>query len=190
MDERNPMNELPIERSYWAVPGRLLAGAFPGYPDEAKTLRRIRAFLETGIRTFVNLMQPDEVNHHGQPFRPYDRVVETEARAMGVGARCLRFPIVDLSIPDLATMDAIRAALDEAHRSGAPAYVHCWGGKGRTGQVVGVHLIEHGHATHADFVETIARLRQRDPGGGRSPETPEQIEFVRRYAEARGLGSA
>ncbi len=181
------MNHVPIDRSYWVEPGLLLAGAFPGSPDENETDRRIGAFLDAGIRTFVNLMFPDEVDHDGNLFRPYAPVVEAKARVAGFEARCLRFPIRDMSTPRHETMDEILAAVHDSHASGAPAYVHCWGGKGRTGQVVGVHLIAQGRATAQNFVERIAELRRNDPGGGFSPETPAQIGFVRCYTRERGL---
>jgi protein-tyrosine phosphatase len=54
-------------------------------------------------------------------------------------------------------------------------YVHCWGGKGRTGTVVGCYLARHGMATGIDVIEMIKELRKNtaafsDP----SPETKEQ----------------
>jgi hypothetical protein len=51
--------------------------------------------------------------------------------------------------------------------------------------VVGVHLIHHGLADPDDFVETIAGLRRADSSGGKSPETREQIEFVRAFTEEK-----
>ena len=37
-------------------------------------------------------------------------------------------------------LDHLRTRLDSGHK----VYVHCWGGIGRTGTVVGCHLVEQG----------------------------------------------
>ena len=39
-------------------------------------------------------------------------------------------------------MRIILGALDTALKAGEIVYVHCWGGVGRTGTVVGCHLVE------------------------------------------------
>jgi len=58
--------------------------------------------------------------------------------------------------------------------------VHCWGGSGRTGTVVGCWLLEVGLATHANVLETVQRLRIGDLDGGHkpSPQTREQADFI------------
>ena len=181
------MNDVPITRSYWVEPGRFLAGAFPGAPQDAEATERVRAFLHAGIRTFVNLMFDHETGHDGQPFNPYAPIVEREAERLGIDARCHRLPIVDVSVPTLERMDEIQATLRESLAREAAVYVHCWGGRGRTGQVVGVHLIERGLATQESFVQHIADLRIDDEGGGPSPESSEQIDFVKHYVREQGL---
>ena len=60
-----------------------------------------------------------------------------------------------------------------------PVYVHCCGGKGRTGAVVGCYLVRHGFAAGNDVIEKIKELRKNtedfsDP----SPETKAQINMV------------
>jgi len=88
----------PTSSSYWAVPGLLLGGAYPGAKDAQQRQSRIRALLDAGIRTFVNLMEEDETNYSGERFVPYDDL----ARQFCSDANCCRFPIVDLSIPSPA----------------------------------------------------------------------------------------
>lgn len=172
----------PPERSYWADPGRLLAGAYPGdaHPDRAD--RRLRALLGAGARTFVNLMEPDERDHGGRLFVAYEPRVEALAREIGIEATSLRFPIRDLGIPSAELLQEILASIDASLARGHPVYVHCWGGRGRTGTVVGSYLIRHAIATPANVIDVIARLRRNDSGGGPSPETAAQIELVRMSA--------
>jgi len=174
-------HDVPIDRSYWAEPERLLAGSFPGHWEPRQTESRMRSFLGHGIRTFVNLMEEGEQDSEGRPFAPYAPVVERLAAELGVRTRCLRFPIPDVNVPTPARMGEIQDAIDASVAEGAPVYVHCWGGRGRTGTVVGIYLIRRGLATPADFVDVIQRLRCNDPGRGPSPETRKQIAFVQRY---------
>ncbi len=55
---------------------------------------------------------------------------------------------------------------------GCTVYVHCWGGNGRTGAVVGCRLRRHGYAGVGDAIELLRRLRvQGDRKGGHKPTT-------------------
>jgi protein-tyrosine phosphatase len=62
---------------------------------------------------------------------------------------------------------------------GQPVYIHCWGGRGRTGTVVGCWLIRHGIAEEKTVLEKISELRRFDPRAHfPSPEMPGQIRMV------------
>lgn len=172
---------IPFERSYWVDPSRLLAGEYPGSEDPATARRKLRSLLDAGIRTIVNLMEEHETNANGQPFAPYEPLVNAYSREIGATVTCLRFPVPDQGIPSYQRMEQIQQAIDESVERGHPVYVHCWGGKGRTGTAVGVYLIRKGLATRENFEEEIARLRANDPGGGRSPENARQTGFVRDF---------
>ena len=57
----------------------------------------------------------------------------------------MRFPIVDGCVPETPEQTvAILDAIDECIGAGKIAYVHCWGGIGRTGVIVGCWLARHG----------------------------------------------
>src|SRR5690606_30189798 len=57
----------------------------------------------------------------------------------------LYHPITDISIPrDRNEKTAIPDVFDEGLAQGENAYVHCWGGIGRTGTVVGCYLVCRG----------------------------------------------
>jgi protein-tyrosine phosphatase len=59
-----------------------------------------------------------------------------------------------------------------------PVYVHCRGGRGRTGTVVGCYLVRHG-LTGQGALERIKELRRNEPTGHLpSPEAREQVEMV------------
>ena len=92
---------------------------------------------------------------------------------------CRRFPVPDLGVTDVATMGRILDAIDASIEVGMPVYVHCWGGIGRTGTVVGCFLIRHGMADGKTAIERIHHLRYTDAERRRpSPETRAQVALV------------
>jgi protein-tyrosine phosphatase len=170
----------PFKSSYWVVPRELMAGYYPSAPSSAEATGKLAAMEKAGIRHVVNLMEPSERNWDGEPFRPY----ETAFAARGIS--CARMPIIDVSIPSVAEMTAILDDIDGSIADGAPVYVHCRGGKGRTGAAVGCWLIRHGLAKPEDAVARIAELQ--GPARGLlspSPETEEQRAFVRDWSHGQ-----
>ena len=175
--------DAPLEKTWWVVPGRLLAGPYPGEYQLHDTRRNARRLLEAGIRTVLNLMEAREETDDGAGRSPYVAELERAAARLGVELDWQRFEIHDMSVPDVARMDQIQAAIDASLAADRPVYAHCWGGRGRTGTVVGAFMIRRGLATHENFVDLISSLRPGLPGP--SPETREQIEFVRSYTRDR-----
>ena len=49
-----------------------------------------------------------------------------------------------MATPGVGVMKRILDDVDEAIAGGGLTYVHCWGGIGRTGTVVGCWLVRHG----------------------------------------------
>jgi protein-tyrosine phosphatase len=156
-------------QTYWVQPGRLLAGPCPGSDEH------LAALAAAGVTCILNLQFPEEVNHAGEPFRDY--TVPYRALLDGRQPRFLRFPVPDFSIPTRAGMVTILDALDAALADGLTVYLHCWGGKGRTGTVVGCWLARHGHAQGQAAVEKVWKLREGLKGD--SPENETQRAFVR-----------
>ncbi len=175
--------DAPLEKTWWVVPGRLLAGPYPGEYQVHDTRRNARRLMEAGIRSVLNLMEAREETNDTRGRSPYAAELDFAAARMGVACDWQRFEIHDMSIPDVAGMDQIQAAIDASLSADRPVYAHCWGGRGRTGTVVGAWMIRSGLATRDDFVEVISSLRPGLPGP--SPETREQIEFVRSYTRDR-----
>jgi len=170
----------PIAESYWVEPGRLLAGEYPGPSCDDEAREKLRTLVRAGVDLFIDLTQPDE-----RGLRPYARLLAEEASALGRAVERFRMGIDDLTVPSIARMRAILDAIDDAVRAGRTVYIHCLGGVGRTGTVVGCYLVRRG-LTGEQALARVAALfanmpKSRRPGRS-SPETEEQARFVREWS--------
>jgi predicted protein tyrosine phosphatase len=154
-----------------------MAGQFPGSPDADRARRKVELLVAAGVRTFIDLTDPRE------GLDPYDGIVRDVAAEQGLDLRHHAFTVRDMGIPTRERMTRILATVRtelEEHRT---IYVHCWGGIGRTGTVIGCWLVEQGLAPAA-ALERIATLRQGLPTAAtRSPETDEQCAFVHAWLD-------
>lgn len=153
--------------AYWVAEGQLMAGEYPGNPDETIARQKLQAVLDAGIRSFVDLTEAHELV-------PYDRVLAAVARERGHDVRYRRMSIEDVNVPTPEHMAAVLAYIADEIAAGRPVYVHCWGGIGRTGTVVGCWI---GGGPTA--LEQLADLRSTCKKRRRpSPETSAQREFI------------
>ncbi|MBP9111997.1 MAG: ADP-ribosylglycohydrolase family protein, partial [Polyangiaceae bacterium] len=176
----------PAPRTYWVIPGKLLAGAYPGAPTPKDHRARIEALWNAGVRTFVNLMEENETNNAGKPFAPYQDIVNELARASGEDATCLRYPIRDLDVPSFALMGTLLAAIDRSLARGSAVYVHCFGGVGRTGTAVCAWIHQHGLVNADNVFSVLSELRRADKLAGQrpAPETEKQRTFVKEFTKS------
>jgi protein-tyrosine phosphatase len=168
---------IPYANSYWVVPGLLLAGEHPEIGDVGTTEDRLAALLTAGIRVFIDLTEEHETNG-------YALVLRCLAEERGMEATYLRIPFPDGGVPRDRTMRCILNVIDDALGDRQAVFVHCFGGIGRTGTVVGCHLRRHKRATTGDVMAIIARLRQGMPVAVHvSPHEPEQVRMVENWEE-------
>jgi predicted protein tyrosine phosphatase len=168
----------PIADSYWVAAGLLLAGEYPGARVEAEARIKLGTLLAAGVRQFIDLTEAGEYN-----LRPYWPLVQRLAAERNLEVVHSRLSIPDMGTPARSHMLGILDAIDAAIVAGRPVYVHCFGGIGRTGTVVGCYLVRHGADAETALAE-IARRRQGTPDGHRhSPETDEQRQFVLTWRE-------
>ena len=114
----------PIPDSYWVVPGRLLAGEYPSAREEDDASAKLALFHGAGVDCFIDLTEAGEYS-----LRPYASTVIEK------GVEHHRLSIRDRRCPTREEMQKILDTIDEAVAAGKTAYVHCFGGVGRTGTV-------------------------------------------------------
>jgi hypothetical protein len=169
------MTKVPIPASYWLIDGQLLAGGYPGGMTEGETRQKLKAILNGGIRSFIDLTDPDD------PLEPYESVLREMASELGVEVSYSRLSIRDMWIPTIDVMSAILETIESELGAGRPVFFHCWGGIGRTGTVAGCWLVEQGHSCD-DALTRIMRLRVAATDGWMdSPQTARQKSFVRAW---------
>jgi hypothetical protein len=177
---------IPFNRSYWAAPGRLLAGCYPGDVDPEKARRKLRGFIDCGVDRVIDLMETFEVDHDGKPFVDYRPLLEILARESGRVIHVERHPLRDYGVPTVAQMISILDAIDGANSEGLVVYVHCWGGKGRTGTVVGCYLARHGLAVGEAALKRLNELTKAAPYDfGYVPQTSGQRAFVLNWGQGQ-----
>ena len=171
--ERRINNRRPIENSY-EVTKNIYAGEYPRNKDEDSSYVKIKQFESFGITHFVDLTEAGEL-------QPYEHLLYN-------GAKRLRFPIKDESIPQSTeSVRGLIAKITKAIKGNpkAKVYIHCWGGVGRTGLVVGCLL---GELYKEGYDETLKRLEQLfavcpKSAKRHTPETAEQHKFIASYIQ-------
>ena len=163
------MKERPIDHCYW-VSDRFLAGEYPRAKTGCDVFGKLEALLDAGVTLFVDLTEEGELLSYGGELK---------------SAEHRRFPIRDISIPrstkqTAAILDAIDTHLSE----GGVVYLHCWGGVGRTGTIVGCWLARRGYPGDA-ALDRLEQLWSHCPKSisRRSPETSEQRRYVGDWRE-------
>jgi predicted protein tyrosine phosphatase len=173
------MMTIPYLDAYWVIPGRFLAGNYPGDYDKEGTRKKVQSLIHTGINCVIDLTQP------GDAFSSYDSILKEEAADYEVDVERFNFPIPDYDIPTVQTMKQILDLIDDRLAGEKNIYVHCVGGIGRTGTVVACHLVRHGLAGQQALVE-LQVLRQGTASWyRRSPESDMQIDFVLEWEKTR-----
>jgi len=176
-----PQRHRPISESYWVLPGSFLAGEYPGAYEAEFARKRIDTFVEAGFDTFIDLTRPGELF-------PYKEILLEQASAYEVSITYDRFPIGDFGVPTPELMNQILDTLEERLQAGHAIYLHCWGGIGRTGTTVGCYLVRQGKTAEQALDQLSAwwRAVPKSRYHRHSPETQEQVEFIRRWAQHDG----
>lgn len=174
----------PIPNSYWATPF-VVACEYPWTPANPNK-PKLFALLRAGVRTFIDLTESGEL-------RPYHGEVLTScAEVLGIDMQTIefhRFPIPDHSLPKSADfMYPLMEVLRDNERRGRITAVHCRGGIGRTGVVIGCWLVESRRAKNGEEALAVIARKWKTVDKCKkyphSPETGAQFDFVLRFKAA------
>lgn len=181
----------------WVAPGHLMVGRYPlTDPDKVEGQAHLRQLVSTaGVSTFVCLQSevPDQllgrwpaggIELHGRRCLPYARMAQQFAT--GRKLNFLYEPIDDLTAPGLDRLEKLVEKLQERISRGETLFLHCWGGRGRSGMLAGCLL---GSLYGLDPEEVLRYIQLGYDSRGYdncvSPETSEQRELVRLFCARR-----
>ncbi len=161
----------PIENSYWVVEGRFLAGEYPRSKTGEGVSEKLDALVADGVTLFVDLTEEGELLSYADWLELSGHV---------------RFPIPDSGTPRSPeqTRDILDAIDNHLSKDGK-VYLHCWGGIGRTGTIVGCWLSRKNGYDGEKALQELRELWRQNPKSGwrASPENPWQVEYIRSWRE-------
>ncbi|KAF5339380.1 hypothetical protein D9611_009769 [Ephemerocybe angulata] len=183
LDRSNPWRAgcpRPLPNSYWATP-RLVACEYPWSPANPNK-PKLDDLLRVGVRTFIDLTEDGEL-------LPYESILCKRATLLGIDPTAIeyhRFPIRDRCLPKTTDLlDLVFETLRDNERRGRVSAIHCRGGIGRTGLVVGCWLTECGAAKDGEEALRIIanewRSVEKCKRYPHSPETGPQFDFVAKF---------
>lgn len=171
----------PFPESY-QVDEFVFAGEYPYHPGRPDARARLKRIVDMGITHFIDLTDDPEMYYNGGRtvlLRGYKHLLPK----LSTMVQHHRFSIMDGRTPTDETIRAALAQVAAARDAGDMSYIHCRGGIGRTGLVVGCYLITQG-ADPSDALRTVQRLFDTTPRKGMaSPEKYEQEQYVLRFRE-------
>ena len=160
----------PINESYWVVPGKLLAGEYPGAYFTRETPAKLAKFADAGVNVFIDLTEEHELPPYDHFLCPYSQTHR-------------RFPVPDFGVfRSKRFAQKILETIDTEIEAGKMVYVHCRAGIGRTGMTMGCWLAKHPDiAAPGSALERLQKLWSHCSKSTftTSPETLEQADYIR-----------
>ncbi len=161
-----------------------MAGGYPGDRDPKRADKILIGLIEAGIRHVISLMEPGEFRHQSGLYYPYVEQMEALAKKTKASVTFDQISIKDMTVPSQKEMTRILNQIDMCIKHDKSVFIHCLGGRGRTGTVVGCYLARHGIARGKQAIDKINELRRNTPDLALpSPETREQVEMVANWEE-------
>lgn len=166
----------PLHQAYY-LNGYLFAGEYPGDKDENVARQKIKHMVHFGVKHFVDLTEEGEL-------KPYNHLLPK-------GTTYLRFPIPDCGVPK--SIESVNRLLDQIanfEKMDGYTYIHCWGGVGRTGTIVGCLKARDLQQRGSEYdALTVLRNFFRDMPKStyrKTPETAEQEAFIKAFEHSAG----
>ena len=158
------------KKTYPVIKNKFYAGRTPVSINKQETYNNLSALIEADIDVIINLTEEGE-------FLKYENELSFFARGIGKNIQVIRKAIPDYGVPNKELMNDILQIIEKSLNENKKVFVHCFGGVGRTGTVVGCYLLKNNLATEENVFDKIQELRAGLPYA-KSPETEEQRQFV------------
>ena len=159
------------------VEGKIILTCFPGRNEEKKLfndqlfLDELENFHQLNCSAIVSLVEDIEFE------KMYDKKFFVR-EIYNKNLNWFHLPIIDLKAPDHKFIDkwqTTKSLLKNELINGKNIIIHCMGGKGRSGTIAAILLIEFGDANK----EVINMVREKRNG---AIETKEQEDFILSYS--------
>ncbi len=169
---KHPTIDAPIRNSY-KVDERIYAGEYPATSNEALGRKELARFTNFGITHFIDLTESGELS-------PYFQWLPKNCTY-------IRHSIKDCSTPSSLheVTELLESITDIIKKDkSAKIYIHCRGGIGRTGTIVGCYyaMLLKSYAL-ADNILQKQFSECPKSAYRKTPETLEQRQFIMRYAD-------
>jgi hypothetical protein len=165
----------PFDGCY-QVADLLIAGPAFLVQNRTITLRRIAALAKANVRYIVTLATRAEL------FWSRELLDSLQFEQL---FRHSYFPVPNAEAPSREYMRVILDAIDEFIDSGGRVFLHCVGGRGRSGTVAACWLVRHGVATPAEALDKLAEIRYLHGIFTASPETDGQRQLVKDWVKGQ-----
>jgi hypothetical protein len=106
--------------AWWVVPGRPLAGEYPGARTPGKAAKKLQLLIDAGIDSIVDLTTSQD------PLEPYREQLRALAEKVGQEVRHFSYPIPDMGVIDQAAYDPILTCIRDEIDCGRVVYLY-WG---------------------------------------------------------------
>ncbi len=141
---------------------------------------KLAKFLDSGVTSFIDLTEAGEL-------RPYEPDLERLAEDRAIDVCYRRFPIRDGGVPPHQNdLQQLLDTIKEALCARDIVYIHCLGGIGRTGLVVGCYLAEKHGGGRRGLAKLHALWTECEKSAYRpiTPETDEQRKWILAWRSA------
>lgn len=175
------------EYQNWLVPNHVMVGRYPGSGRGEWAEKAVTSVRAAGVTTFVCLQSELPPQDSGREMpRGFERYFEAATAFDGPAPSFAYYGIPDMEpAADLESLGTFVQSLADRVENDECLFVHCWGGKGRTGLVAACllgELYDVGPEEALDRVQAYVELRAP---GALSPETAAQKAQVRDYFATR-----
>ena len=169
------VNAVPFDRCYRIGRQLVVGPSFVGDTVEA-TRQRVDLLAAAGVQTIVTLLGRAELFWMRKDAGAVDYDLRFDHHY---------FPVRDGDAPADEQMTKILDITDDALMQGRKVYLHCYGGRGRSGCVAGCLLARHGIAAGVDALNLLAEIRYEHGLFMPSPESEAQRQIVADWREGQ-----